>query len=423
MVVSLRTPGCGGSIGWMVFRSDNGRWRRVFSTNHGALLERAGSKIRTTRGELRPSEPHCLPSRWKSRLWQWNGKRLVAGPWREADGPPKRLPGVGGAAPARTASAVAAAITATAGRDRVQGKDRIVIADGDGGNRRVLTTGEHSEISPDGTKVAVIDYDIDAQQTAVRLKVLPAAGGPPMLTIRADDLSVTWSPDSTRLLVTDRSDPDEERLLLVDPVSGEQTELATGTFAGASLSPDMTGLAYVELRRSVDIVRGGDLKVLDLATRTTTTLRRHAIRPVWGPSAIAFATRTRSRGRFGSDVATIRSDGTGFRRLTRLRRSRIFLGLDPMAWSADGRRILTSVQGLDGYWLNTYGVDAVRGGARLIARGVMPTAFSRDGSHVIGQNGDVSTTGFRHAQIVRVPWSGGKRRILLRRAMYASYSG
>jgi hypothetical protein len=68
-------------------------------------------------------------------------------------------------------------------------------------------------------------------------------------------------------------------------------------------------------------------------------------------------------------------------------------------------------------------VDAVRGGARLIARGVMPTAFSRDGSHVIGQNGDVSTTGFRLAQIVRVPWSGGKRRVLLRRAMYASYSG
>jgi hypothetical protein len=180
----------------------------------------------------------------------------------------------------------------------------------------------------------------------------------------------------------------------------------------------------VELRRSEDItLGGGDLKVLDLATRAVTTLRTHAIRPLWGPSAIAFATRTRRGGRFGSDVATIQPDGTGFRRLTRVRRTRIFFGLDPLAWSADGRRILTSVQGADGYWLNTYGVDAVRGGARLMARGVMPTAFSRDGRSIIGQNGDTSTTGFRHGQIVRVPWNGGKRRILLRHAMFASYSG
>ncbi len=97
--------------------------------------------------------------------------------------------------------------------------------------------------------------------------------------------------------------------------------------------------------------------------------------------------------------------------------------MDPLAWSADGRRLLTSAKGLDGYWLNTYGVDAVRGGARLIARGVMPTAFSRDGRHIIGQKGDVSTTGFRYGTIVRVPWSGGKPRVLLRRALDASYSG
>lgn len=78
---------------------------------------------------------------------------------------------------------------------------------------------------------------------------------------------------------------------------------------------------------------------------------------------------------------------------------------------------------MEGYWLNTYGVDAVRGGARLIARGIMPTAFSDDGRHIIGQNGDVSTTGFRYAKIVRVPWRGGSQRVLLRRAMFASYSG
>jgi len=94
MVVSLRTPGCGASIGWRVFRSQNGRWRQVFSTNRGALLTRAGSRIRAYQGHPRPNDPHCLPSRWRSRLWRWNGSRLVAGPWRRAAGPPRRLPGL-----------------------------------------------------------------------------------------------------------------------------------------------------------------------------------------------------------------------------------------------------------------------------------------------------------------------------------------
>jgi hypothetical protein len=325
------------------------------------------------------------------------------------------------------APSASASLTATAGRDFDQGQGnwRVVIADDDGSHQRTLTAGESAKISADGTKVAVIDRDIvDFQLTATRLKVVPAAGGPPTLTIPADGLSVDWAPDSSTLLATDHSDPNRQRLLLIDPATGDQTELATGLFAGASLSPDMTRLAYVQLRRGGDIVRGGGaLKVLDLATGVTTTLREHAIDPVWGPRAIAFATRTRRRGRFGSDVATIRPDGTRYRRLTRVRRTRIFLGLTPMEWSTDGRRLLTDVVGLDGYWLNTYGVDAVRGGARLIARGVMPTAFSRDGSHIIGQNGDISTTGFRRAKIVRVPWRGGKPRVLLRRAMFASYSG
>jgi len=321
--------------------------------------------------------------------------------------------------------AASASLTATAGRDNDEGNHRIVIADDDGGNLRTLTDGESAELSPDGARVAVIDYEIvDFQVVATSLKVLPAAGGPPTFTMPAADRSVRWAPDSSKLLVTDYGDARRQRLLLLDPATGAETELVRGRFGGSSLSPDVTKLAYVQLRRSGDITgRGGALKVLDLATGATRTVARHATAPNWGPKAIAFATRSRRRGRFVADIATVWPDGSRRRRLTRIRPTMSFFGLRPLAWSADGRRILTDVVGSDGLWLNTYGVDAVHGGARLIARGIMPTALSRDGRHIIGQNGDVSTTGFRYVKIVRVPWKGGKRRVLLRHAMGASYSG
>jgi hypothetical protein len=324
------------------------------------------------------------------------------------------------------APAASATLTATVGRDLdVEAGQRIVIAENDGTQRRTLTTGEHSEISPDGTRVAVIDYDIrNFELVATTLKVLPVAGGPATLTIPADDLYlIGWSPDSATLLMGVTGN---DRLLAIDAATGQQTELlalGTGTFGRVSLSPDMTRLAYVQYPDR-PVRRGGTLKVLDLAARTTTTLRRHVDGVVWGPRAIAFGMLTRRRGEVVSDIARIEPEGTGFRRLTRIRPTQIYFGLSPSAWSADGRRLLTSVRGIDGYWRNTYGVDAVDGGARLIARGVEPTAFSRDGRFIIGQTGDVECCGFRHSDIVRVPWKrGGKQRVLIRHAMNASYSG
>jgi hypothetical protein len=314
-----------------------------------------------------------------------------------------------------------ATLTATIDGDGpLPGKSRIVVANDDGSQRRILTGGEWSFVSPDGTQVAVVDYEYDGYDpVSTTLKVLSAAGGPPTFTMPVEGPLVDWAPDSKQLLVTDR-----ERILLVDPATGAQRELVSGVSGGASLSPDMAKLAYVELPNGEAVGRGGGtLNVLDLATGATVTLARHAVHPLWGPSAIAFSTRSRRRGRWVSDVARIQPDGTRYRRLTRIRPTRIFLGFTPIAWSADGRRIVPRVDGLEGYWLNAYAVNAVRGGARLVRRGVMPTGFSRDGRYIIGQNGDVSTTGFRHGKIVRVPWRGGKPRVLLHRALQASYSG
>jgi hypothetical protein len=165
------------------------------------------------------------------------------------------------------------------------------------------------------------------------------------------------------------------------------------------------------------------LKVVDLATHATRTLRRHADSPVWGPRAIAFSTTHKRHGQTIWNIATIRPDGSRFRRLTHVHPTNQYFGLSPAAWSANGRRLATNTMGADGYWFTTYVVDAVHGGARLLFHGLTNTTISRNGRWIIGQTGDPECCGFQYSDIARVPWGGGKKRTLIRHAMNVSANG
>ena len=92
MVASVAVPmGCGGSIGWAVFRFAGGEWQLVLNQRNGAFLSAAGSDIRERVGAPRPGDPPCAPSAWKARTWHWNGSRFTASPWKqESKGEPPR---------------------------------------------------------------------------------------------------------------------------------------------------------------------------------------------------------------------------------------------------------------------------------------------------------------------------------------------
>jgi hypothetical protein len=81
MVITQAIPSCGANVGWAVLRKRAGHWRMVKRVRHGAFLKAEGNDIREEIGILRGSDPHCFPSAYKSRLWRWNGRRLVAGAW------------------------------------------------------------------------------------------------------------------------------------------------------------------------------------------------------------------------------------------------------------------------------------------------------------------------------------------------------
>jgi len=137
---------------------------------------------------------------------------------------------------------------------------------------------------------------------------------------------------------------------------------------------------------------------------------------VWGPNEIAFSRLSGNSYRF-ANIAAIRPDGTGLRRLTHVA-PRKTSGFSPVAWSDDGRRLLASYyrEGIP----VTYAVDAVHGGARVIARRVAPAALSHDGRAVIGETGNPFCCSNDPINVVRVPWAGGKPHILIRKAFGAS---
>jgi hypothetical protein len=304
---------------------------------------------------------------------------------------------------------------------------KIMVASADGSGSRVLTRGWFSLVSPDGSQVAVMDGDVN--YTNSRLELYASTGGAPTQAIRINCARIVWSPDSTRLacVAYNGTAGKPSQLRLIDAATAATTKLATGFFeTQVSFSPDSTRLAYVQLPTSRSYYSSrSKLRVIDLTTHAITTVRGSAAAsPAWGPGAIAFAV-LKPRGRnYRFDVAVVQPDGSGFRRLTNFRPDAQLFGPTPVAWSADGRRLLAGMVGLDA-WTHreAYAVDAVRGGVRLIAHGVSPSALSREGRYVIGQTGDAETTGLAGSNVVRVPWAGGKKRVLMRQAVEASYNG
>jgi len=324
------------------------------------------------------------------------------------------------------AGALAAPSTARAATHltATTGTGKIVVAAADGSSRQTLGNGLDSFVSPNGAWVAVIDADeTSAGAQNFRLQLYATAGGAPrVLAIWCQ--GVSWSPDSTKLACVDHGPltSGTRSLLVIDAASAAATTVATGHFdSRVSFSPDSARIAYVQNTREFSN-KGGALKTMDLASHATKTLRQHAAAPVWGPHAIALST-VKPGGPAGStlDVAVFKADGTRFRRLTHFHPRFFQTGLSPVDWSANGKRLLAALGGQDTF--EAYAVDPKRGGARRIRASVTPCALSGNGRFVIGGDNTEASYDAARSNVVRVPWGGGKARVLLRHAGSPSFNG
>ena len=299
----------------------------------------------------------------------------------------------------------------------------------DGSNRRQVAPGGTPHVSPDGM---TITYYRQQQNFAYRpeLMAAPADGSSSprrLLNAWREQYVFDWSSDSSTIAVVGGPELGRKRLMLIDVESGDQRTVARGYFGGASFAPEGGALVYSKAGGE-DFPQRSDLYRLDLSTGKTARLTRdhRSLDPLWGPDGtIAFVKLLGAKQRrYGPkyEIYLMDSKGGSVRRLTNTSVGPLLLGLTPTQWSADGSRLLAEFTGQDTSY--AVAVDPKTGAQRTIGkaieRGLVATALSADGSTVLGATGGFEP-GPGH-NVVAVPYTGGKAKVLIRNAFEPDWS-
>jgi Tol biopolymer transport system component/predicted Ser/Thr protein kinase len=150
--------------------------------------------------------------------------------------------------------------------------------------------------SPDGTKLAVL--------TAGTLWVVPYPSGTPRtLTVGADVQPDTWMPDSRRIVMSRRSGPDSNALVMLDTHDGGQRVfyVSPDAIGGAAVSHDGTRLAYATGRIQWSLLEVG---VPDGRLRTLQAPGGVSWFPAWSPSGTRYLFATYRSGRWSIEEAS-----------------------------------------------------------------------------------------------------------------------
>jgi hypothetical protein len=287
-------------------------------------------------------------------------------------------------------------------------RQTVWVRDAAGGEARRVGSGRAPVVSPDGRRIAFAGgCEGDPPGPCTTLFVASTAGGAPRELARAEE--PVWSPDSARVVA--RSG---DRLVSIEVDTGRRTVLARGAFFGWSIEPSGTRVAYGR-GPSTDPLRGMDLFIVPVEGGTPRRLTRdgHSGYPVWGPQTIAF-TRFHRTGRAPGwpayDLWTVGPDGGGARLVVRgttvgdrYELSEV-LGTFPVAWSADGRRLLASHQTEQAS--TPLALDPRTGQTRPLwrrrARDVLPAGLSADGATVLLEIVPVNPEA--QPDVATVPW-------------------
>lgn len=305
----------------------------------------------------------------------------------------------------------------------------------DGSQKTSLGEGFSPQISPNGQQVGVSLFGAGASETGPALGVYSTTGAPRQtyLSLKGETAQpLSWSPDGRYLAVDVQSTALKHGaqlsgLGILDTQSAKLSMIAHGQPFGASFAPNgsdeiVYGLAHSQsLTARVNIFRAKP----DGSGTVALTRDGRSLFPLWGPGAIAYDRERLRRQDAPVYEIWLRSSKGRTRRLTNVRVRSLVSGLIPVAFSADGSKLLAQFVGQD--TSEAWAVSVASGRARrLTPKGarlpLQAAGLSTDGTTVLVNEGGVDGPA-SEGRVATLPFAGGHSTVLVARGSQASWNG
>jgi Tol biopolymer transport system component len=321
--------------------------------------------------------------------------------------------------------AIPAAAQATLTYTKGASKPKVFIAENNGKGAKSIGAGRNSRISPNGETVV---YERETKQGAeMRLYSVAAKKGERLLNPWTESFVFAWSPDSSMVAAVTGPLNGPQTLLVINVETMKRTKIATGYFNGVSFSPTSEEIVYGASATSdyplkSTLYREG----VDGSGKVALSHDNISAYPLWGPKGqIVFARQLGAKSRkYGpaNQLFVMNEDGEQISQITHTKVNPLAQGLTPIAFSANGARLLAEFGGQD----QSYGVavSTVTGAEKKLTddpeTGFQGAALSANGSTILGTTG----LGFgpSHPKIVTMPWGGGPEKVLVGGAYFPSWS-
>lgn len=307
----------------------------------------------------------------------------------------------------------------------------------DGTQNTRIGPGFTPQISPNAQQIAASLFGANPGngETGPALAVYSTAGAPAQTYFDLAGETVeplAWSRDGRYVAVDVQSTKLKNAaklsgLGIVDVTTGTAKMIAHGQIFGASFSPNgndevVYGRAAKQtLTAPVNLYRSN----ADGSGTVALTRDGRSLFPLWGPAAIAY-----DRERLRKQDAPVyqiwlRSPNGKTRRLTNVRVRSLVSGLTPVAFSADGSKLLAQFVGQDTSEAWTVSVPSGRA-RRLTPRGarlpLQAAGMSSDGSTLLVNAGGVDGPA-SEGRVATLPFAGGRSTVLVAHGSQASWNG
>ncbi|MFI4991456.1 MAG: hypothetical protein ACHQHO_11165 [Solirubrobacterales bacterium] len=305
----------------------------------------------------------------------------------------------------------------------------------DGSQKKSLGEGFSPQISPNGQQVAVSLFGAGAGETGPALGVYSTTGAPRQtyLSLKGETAQpLSWSPDGRYLAVDVQSTALKHGaqlsgLGILDTQTAKLSMIAHGQLFGASFAPNGSDEIVYGLARSQSLTARVNIYRAKSDGSGSVALTRdgRSLFPLWGAGAIAYDRERLRRQDAPIYQIWLRSSRGRTRRLTNVRVRSLVSGLTPVAFSADGSKLLAQFVGQDTSEAWTVRVASGRA-RRLTPKGarlpLQAAGMSTDGATVLVNEGGVDGPA-SEGRVATLPFAGGRSTVLAAQGSQASWNG